>query len=55
MPEQLPRLKLSNQPVICKECGKEFRGEEMIQHTDETRHDSFYLKPVSIPKEEGET
>jgi predicted Zn-ribbon and HTH transcriptional regulator len=46
MQEQLPRLNLSNQPVLCKKCGKEFRGEEMNQHSPETGHEEFYLKPV---------
>jgi hypothetical protein len=50
MPEQLPRLKRSNQPVLCNKCGKEFRGEEMNQHSVETGHEEFYLKPASVPK-----
>ena len=53
MPEQPPRLRLSNQPVICKECEKEFRGEEMNQHTREAGHEDFYVKPISISKKEG--
>jgi hypothetical protein len=48
MQEQLPRLKLSNQPVLCKKCGRELRGEEMKQHSLETGHEEFYLKPTSI-------
>jgi hypothetical protein len=54
MPEQLPRLRLSNQPVICQKCGKEVRGEEMQDHTRETGHEDFHLKPASIPKAEGQ-
>jgi hypothetical protein len=50
MPEQLTRLKLSNQPVICKKCGREFKGEEMQDHTRETGHEDFYLKTTSAPK-----
>jgi hypothetical protein len=50
MPEQLTRLKLSNQPVVCKKCGMEFKGEEMQDHTRETGHEDFSLKPASVPK-----
>jgi len=50
MVEQLPRLRFSNQTVVCRKCGKEVRGEEMDQHTDETDHRDFDLKSVSIPK-----
>ena len=50
MLEQLARLRRSNQLLICKECKREFRGEETDQHTIETGHEHFYLKPVSIPE-----
>jgi hypothetical protein len=50
MTEQLARLKESNLPVICKKCQKEFRGAEVCQHTVDTGHEDYYLKPVSIPK-----
>jgi len=54
MPQgKTPKLKLSAQPVICKKCEKEYRGEEMNQHTLETGHKDFYLKPVSMPKKAG--
>jgi hypothetical protein len=49
MTGQLTRLKESNLAVICKKCQKEFRGAEARQHTVNTGHEDFYLKPASIP------
>jgi hypothetical protein len=46
---ELPRMKFSNQPVICKKCGEEVRGKEMERHTLLTGHDDFYVRPGSIP------
>jgi hypothetical protein len=54
MPEQLTRLKLSNLPVICTGCGREFRAEAMNQHTRETGHENFYPKPISVSKKESD-
>ncbi len=50
MTEQLTRQTESNLPIICKECGKEFRGASARQHTEETGHTDFYPKPALIPK-----
>jgi hypothetical protein len=54
MPGRLPRQRLSDQPVICKKCGREFKGEAMKQPTGAFGRDSFYRKPASIPNPSGE-
>jgi len=53
MTEQLTRLTESNLPVICRECGKEFRGVEARQHTQQKGHEVFDLKLAPIPTEKG--
>lgn len=54
MPGRLSRLRLSDQLALCKKCGREFRGEEMKRHTDDSGNQSFYLKPASIPSSNGQ-
>jgi hypothetical protein len=49
MSQELSRLPLSNQPVVCRECGKDLRGPEMNEHTELTGHSDFRLKTAIIP------
>jgi hypothetical protein len=52
MTEQIMRLKETNQPLICRECHKEFRGAEVRQHTEREGYAVFDLKSASIPEKE---
>ena len=46
---KLVRLNHTTQTLICRTCGKTVRGGDEIKHTEETEHDIFDLKQVSIP------
>ena len=50
MSAQILRSMHSTQTLVCRSCGKEMKHEQIDQHTIDTTHSDFYLKPIAPPK-----